>query len=76
LLRVFDVQERHGEGYFCYMMEVADDIEFGREIQPGVYKPRTLRNELDHSGQTQRLPGKRCVDIAIKLARGLHVSTK
>src|SRR5207245_10520010 len=47
LLRVFDVRQRHGEGYFCYMMELADDMESGRRINPRVYRPRTLKNELE-----------------------------
>src|SRR5262245_24918714 len=34
LLRIFDVRQRHEEGYFCYMMELADDIKSGREITP------------------------------------------
>src|SRR4030095_3778786 len=31
LLRIFDVRQRHQEGYFCYMMELADDIKSGRK---------------------------------------------
>jgi eukaryotic-like serine/threonine-protein kinase len=73
LLRIFDVRERHEEGYFCYMMELADDLETRRRIDPGVYRPKTLRNELERGGRRHRLPGMRCVDVAIMLARGLRV---
>lgn len=73
LLRIFDVRQRHEEGYFCYMMELADDLESGRKIHPSAYQPKTLRSELERSGQRRRLPAKRCVDIAIMLARGLQI---
>ena len=73
LLRVFDVRQRHEDGYFCYMMELADDIESARKINPVVYKPKTLKNALDHAGQRRRLPARKCVDIAIMLARGLQI---
>ena len=73
LLRIFDVRQRHEEGYFCYMMELADDVESGRQIDPVRYKPRTLKNELERSGQRQRLPVERCLEIALMLARGLQL---
>jgi len=56
LLRIFDVRQRHEEGYFCYMMELADDMESDRQVNPSVYKPRTLKNELARCGDRQRLP--------------------
>lgn len=73
LLRVFDVRQRHEEGYFCYMMELADDLESGRRIDPRVYRPRTLKNELERFGPRRRLPATQCVDIATGLARGLRI---
>jgi serine/threonine protein kinase len=73
LLRVFDVRQRHEEGYFCYMMELADDMESGRQINPRVYRPRTLKNDLERSGHRRRLPATKCVDIAMALARGLQI---
>jgi len=73
LLRIFDVRQRHEEGYFCYMMELADDMESGRQIAPEAYKPKTLKNELERFGDRQRLPATRCIDIAIGLARGLRI---
>jgi len=73
LLRLFDVRQRHDEGYFCYMMELADDIESGRTVHPSTYKPRTLKNELERGNERRRLPARRCVEIAITLARGLRL---
>jgi serine/threonine protein kinase len=73
LLRIFDVRQRHQEGYFCYMMELADDVETGRKIDPAAYAPKTLKTEIERGGKRQRLPTKRCVDIAVMLARGLQI---
>ena len=73
LLRIFDVRHRHAEGFFCYMMELADDMESGRRIDPCVYRPRTLKNELERSGRRRRLPATKCADIAMGLARGLQI---
>jgi serine/threonine protein kinase len=73
LLRIFHVRQRHEAGYFCYMMELADDIRSGRNIVPDVYRPKTLKNELGRSGRRQRLPSAKCIEIATMLARGLQV---
>jgi eukaryotic-like serine/threonine-protein kinase len=73
LLRIFEVRERHDQGYFCYVMELADDMANGRQIDPVTYKPRTLKNELERSGRRERLPVRSCIELAIMLARGLQV---
>jgi serine/threonine protein kinase len=73
LLRILHVRQRHEEGYFCYMMELADDIENGRRIDPLSYQPKTLKKQLEKNGVRQRLPATMCVDIGISLARGLQV---
>jgi serine/threonine protein kinase len=73
LLRILHVRQRHEEGYFCYMMELADDIETGQRVAPDTYQPRTLKRELERDGKRRRLPARKCLDIAISLARGLRV---
>lgn len=73
LLRIFEVRRRHDRGYFCYMMELADDLDSGRVINARAYTPRTLKNELVRNKERHRLPAARCVEIAIKLARGLQI---
>ncbi len=55
------------------MMELADDMESDRQVNPSVYKPKTLKNELARRGHRQRLPAAKCVAIAIGLARGLQI---
>ncbi len=71
LLRIFDVSHHADEGYFCYVMELADDVNGRTPIVPARYRPLTLKNELDRHGFRQRLPAARCVNIAIGLANGL-----
>jgi len=54
---------------FYYVMELADDVATGQEINPELYVPRTLRKELEARG---RLPVERCVEVGLALASGLH----
>jgi WD40 repeat protein len=59
-------------GFFYYVMELADDAETGREIDPERYVPLTLREMRVRRG---RLPAERCIALAAELARalaGLH----
>lgn len=54
---------------FYYVMELADDQKLGRNIDPGAYTPRTLRNELVRRG---RLPMEECLLVASSLATALE----
>jgi serine/threonine protein kinase len=54
-------------------MELADDMNKGRNFSTRNYVPWTLRNELNRNGKRQRLPVTRCIDIAILLAQGLEI---
>ena len=58
---------RH-DGLFYYVMELADDLKGGREIDPEHYVPRTLRSELQECG---RLPVEECVEIMLSLTSAL-----
>src|SRR5215831_19191021 len=51
-----------GEGYFYYVMELADDQADGQSINPDSYAPRTLRSDLHLHG---RLPFEQCLRIAL-----------
>lgn len=73
LLRIHDVHQRHDEGYFCYLMELADDLVNGTDIDPASYRPRTLKNELNRAGRRRRLPARECIEITIQLAQGLKL---
>ncbi|MHC1764695.1 MAG: protein kinase [Verrucomicrobiia bacterium] len=58
-----------GDGYFFYVMELADDKVRGRDIQPDSYIPKTLREELTFRG---RMPFQECLDIALTLTMALQ----
>src|SRR6188474_1414734 len=55
-------------GYFYYVMEIADDVDRGPEIDPEHYSPRTLGRELERRG---RLPVEECVRLGLWLTAGL-----
>jgi serine/threonine protein kinase len=74
VLRIFDVWQRHAEGCFGYMMELADDLlGTGSELDPIRYRPRTLKHLLERTGGRQRLPAAQCIEVARGLATGLHL---
>lgn len=58
--------------YFYYVMELADDVTTGRDIDPANYTPHTLKEMRSRRG---RLPAGECVTLGVELARalsGLH----
>jgi serine/threonine protein kinase len=72
-LALLHVGQNEADGYFYYVMELADDLETGRDVDPETYQPLTLK-EL--SGRRKRLPAGECVPIAVELTRalaGLHL---
>ncbi len=58
-----------GEGYFYYVMELADDQFSGQQIQPDTYAPRTLKSEAFQRG---KLPFEDCVQIGLALTTALE----
>lgn len=68
-LALLHVGRRDEERFFYYVMELADDVERGREIDPDSYRPLTLR-EMPRSGP---LSVERVVQLGVELARGLAV---
>lgn len=55
-------------GGFYYVMELADDVLSGPQIDAAEYKPKTLRTELLHRGA---LPIEECVELALSLTTAL-----
>jgi serine/threonine protein kinase len=71
-MSVLHIGRSDAEGFFFYAMELADDAERGREIDPASYVPNTLREMRSRRG---RLPPAEVVTIGIAVARalaGLH----
>ncbi len=56
------------DGRLYYVMELADDVERGQEIDPEHYTPRTLQRELKRRG---RLPFDECLELGLALTEGL-----
>ena len=70
LLRVDFVSKPKLEGYFYYVMELADAIEPGWENDPKLYKPRDLASMI-RDAERHRLPIAECVRIVGLLAEAL-----
>jgi serine/threonine protein kinase len=62
------VGRNEAEGYFYYVMELADDQVVGQRIQTADYTPRTLQSEMSARGP---LPAEECIDIGAQLADAL-----
>ena len=65
---ILQIGRNDPEEYFYYVMEIADDIERGTNIDPEHYSPRTLSSELERRG---RLPLKECLQLGLSLTAGL-----
>jgi WD40 repeat protein len=58
-----------GDGYFYYVMELADDQFTGQQINPETYAPRTLKSELF---QHEKLPFEECIQLSLALTTALE----
>ncbi len=71
-MALLHVGRNDAAGFFYYVMELADDAERGRAIEPASYVPLTLAELRQRRG---RLPAADCVRFGAELARvlaGLH----
>lgn len=68
LVDILQVGQNQEAGYFYYVMELADDLETGQNIQPDHYQPKTLA-----LGQhrCRRLPIAECVRLGAAIASAL-----
>jgi WD40 repeat protein len=56
------------DDYFYYVMELADDVITGQQIDPATYEPKTLRSQV----QAQKaLPFEQCIELALSLTAAL-----
>jgi serine/threonine protein kinase len=68
LVQVLHVGRNREQGYFFYVMELADDAKTAAQIDPENYEARTLSTEIS----TRRaLPIKECVQLALQLSETL-----
>ena len=71
-MALLHVGRNDAAGFFYYVMELADDAERGRQIEPATYTPLTLSELRARRG---RVPADDCVRFGVGLARvlaGLH----
>ncbi len=69
LIDVLHVGRNEGEGYFYYVMELADDQVVGQSVRSADYSARTLQSDLNARGA---LPADECAFIGAELADALH----
>ena len=68
LIDVLHVGRNEDEGYFYYVMELADDQVVGQNIRSADYSSSTLQSELSARGP---LPAEECADLGAQLAEAL-----
>ena len=71
-LALLHVGQNEQAGFFYYVMELADDVDTGDQVNPAKYRPLTLRELRARRG---RLPAAECVTFGVELAwalAGLH----
>jgi len=66
---ILQVGRNDAEGWFYYVMELADDQERGQEIDPASYRPRTLRSDLFKRG---RMSVAECIEMGLQLIGALE----
>ncbi len=70
-IAITHVGQGDGEGFFFYVMELADDVASGREIIPDDYRPLTLR-ELSRRSPGGCLAAVDAIKLGAQLASGLE----
>jgi serine/threonine protein kinase len=68
LVDILHVGRNESDGYFYYVMELADDMATGQNIVPEAYLPKTLAY---HGGQIRRFPVAECVRHGAAIASAL-----
>ena len=69
LVAILHVGRNLSEGFYYYVMELADDRLTGSEIHPELYVPRTLSTDVKKAG---RLRMDDCLDCGMMMADALH----
>ncbi len=69
LVEIKHVGRNDEEGFYYYVMELADDRVKGRDINPEIYVPRTLSSDISEKG---RLPVDLCAGWGAVMAEALE----
>ncbi len=68
LVDILHVGRDDEQGFYYYVMELADDVKNGREIEPDTYAPLSLTSKLKAG---EKMPVQQCLDLGCALAEGL-----
>lgn len=66
---ILHIKRDPGDKYFCYVMELADDMDGATNLHPDRYEPKTLANEMIRRGP---LPYADCVRVGLALSAALE----
>lgn len=69
LVPVLQIGRSDTGGFYYYVMELADDLENGRDIDPEHYVPHTLTAQMRRD---KRIPAPECIKLGASIAEGLH----
>jgi serine/threonine protein kinase/formylglycine-generating enzyme required for sulfatase activity len=69
LVSILQVGRNDEEGFYYYVMELADDVDAGRDIVPETYRPLTLMALMRKEG---RLKAAECLKHGETIADALH----
>jgi hypothetical protein len=65
---ILDVGLNSADGYFYYVMELADDVVSGNKINPESYEPMTLEKDII---KRECVPVQTCVSLGVSLSDAL-----
>lgn len=68
LVPILQVGRSDQEGFYYYVMELADDLETGRDIDAATYKPHTLGLQMRRD---KRVSAEECIKLGATIAEGL-----
>ena len=68
LVPILQVGRSDQEGFYYYVMELADDLETGREIHADTYKPHTLGLQMKRD---KCVSAELCIKLGATIAEGL-----
>ena len=68
LVPILQVGRSDEEGFYYYIMELADDVEKGRDIDPATYRPQTMAGRMHKAG---RLKAAECIQYGATVAEAL-----
>lgn len=66
---ILHIGRNDSEGYFFYVMELGDDLNPRKELDPEKYIPKTLERVIQHTGKLQV---KACLEIGLTLSTALR----